>query len=184
MRKLMDCRDVPSESACSLMISGEEEEVLRAAAEHAASVHGHVDGPELRAALRASLKDEVPSGGYGTVAICTLQDGNADIRGAVETWDRERHVPGFVREELLVGDDGRTVVTAVFFTSRDAYRQLAQDPAQSEFWDSRIAPLLEGTPRWIDGTWTAPVEAAAQQLPRQASAAEAHTASTATGGSR
>ncbi|MEV5278081.1 MULTISPECIES: DUF1059 domain-containing protein [unclassified Streptomyces] len=58
MRKVADCRDYPSDSNCSLTISGEEEEVVRAAAEHAASVHGHTDSPELREQLRQVLKDE------------------------------------------------------------------------------------------------------------------------------
>ncbi|MCX5387903.1 DUF1059 domain-containing protein [Streptomyces sp. NBC_00083] len=58
MRKVADCRDYPSESNCSLTISGEEEEVVRAGAEHAASVHGHTDTPELREQLRKMLKDE------------------------------------------------------------------------------------------------------------------------------
>jgi predicted small metal-binding protein len=61
MRKVIDCREQPSESNCTLTIAGQEEEVLRAAAEHAVSVHGHTDGPELRAGLRAALKDEVPA---------------------------------------------------------------------------------------------------------------------------
>lgn len=58
-RKVADCRDFPSESHCTLTISGEEEEVVRAAAEHAVSVHQHEDTPELRAQLRTMLKDEV-----------------------------------------------------------------------------------------------------------------------------
>jgi predicted small metal-binding protein len=60
-RKVADCRDTPSVMNCTLMISGEEDEVVRAAAEHAASVHGHEDTPELRAEIRATLKDEVSS---------------------------------------------------------------------------------------------------------------------------
>ncbi|MGY4967309.1 DUF1059 domain-containing protein [Streptomyces sp. 900105245] len=60
MRKVADCRDYPSKSNCSLTISGEEEEVVRAAAEHAASVHGHTDTPALRKELRKMLKDEGP----------------------------------------------------------------------------------------------------------------------------
>jgi len=60
MRKVADCRDHPSESNCTLTISGEEDEVVRAAAEHAASVHGHEDTPEMREQLRTMLKDEVP----------------------------------------------------------------------------------------------------------------------------
>ncbi|SDR04342.1 DUF1059 domain-containing protein [Thermostaphylospora chromogena] len=60
MRKVADCRDMPSESGCTLTISGEEEEVVRAAAEHAASVHGHEDSPQLREQIRGMLKNETP----------------------------------------------------------------------------------------------------------------------------
>ncbi|MCR8580074.1 DUF1059 domain-containing protein, partial [Streptomyces sp. Isolate_219] len=35
MRKKVDCRDYPSEMNCTLVITGEEEEVVRAASEHA-----------------------------------------------------------------------------------------------------------------------------------------------------
>jgi predicted small metal-binding protein len=58
-RKVADCRDFPSDNGCTLMISGEEDEVLAAAAMHAASVHGHEDNDELRKWLRDNLKDEV-----------------------------------------------------------------------------------------------------------------------------
>ena len=55
-RKVADCRLMPSESGCTLTISGEEEEVVRAASEHAASVHGHEDTPEFREQLRGMLE--------------------------------------------------------------------------------------------------------------------------------
>lgn len=55
-RKMADCRRFPSESNCSLVIIGEEDEVVRAAAEHAASVHEHEDTPELREQLRDFLE--------------------------------------------------------------------------------------------------------------------------------
>ncbi len=58
MRKTIDCREYPSDSKCSLQMSGEEEEVIRAAALHAADVHGHRDTPALRQQLRGMLKDE------------------------------------------------------------------------------------------------------------------------------
>jgi predicted small metal-binding protein len=61
-RKVADCREFPSESNCTLTISGEEDEVVRAAVEHAVSVHQHQDTPELRVQLRAMLKDEVGAG--------------------------------------------------------------------------------------------------------------------------
>jgi predicted small metal-binding protein len=57
-RKMADCRRFESESECTLTILGEEDEVVRTAAEHAASVHGHADSPELRAQIRAMLEDE------------------------------------------------------------------------------------------------------------------------------
>ncbi|MGN9792287.1 DUF1059 domain-containing protein [Streptomyces sp. OZ13] len=57
-RKVADCRNTPSVSGCTLTISGEEEEVVRAAVEHAISVHEHADSPELRQMVRESLQDE------------------------------------------------------------------------------------------------------------------------------
>jgi predicted small metal-binding protein len=57
-RKVADCREFPSESDCTLTISGEEDEVVRAASEHAVSVHGHEDTAELREQIRGILKDE------------------------------------------------------------------------------------------------------------------------------
>ena len=61
-RKFVDCRESPSVSGCSLKISGEEEEVVRAAAAHAADVHGHADTPELRQEIRRTLHDDMEQG--------------------------------------------------------------------------------------------------------------------------
>lgn len=60
-RKVADCRDFPSENGCTLTISGEENEVVIAATQHAVSVHGHEDTDEVRNWLRQNLKDEVPA---------------------------------------------------------------------------------------------------------------------------
>jgi predicted small metal-binding protein len=57
-RKIMDCRDFPSEKNCTLTITGEEAEVLRAALQHAVDTHGHRDTPEFREQLRGALKEE------------------------------------------------------------------------------------------------------------------------------
>jgi hypothetical protein len=51
MRKVMDCRKYPSESRCSVKISGTEEEVEKLAIRHAIEDHG-------RRAIRESLEDE------------------------------------------------------------------------------------------------------------------------------
>ena len=56
-RKMIDCRNYPSEKGCTLSIEGTEEEVLDAAMLHAVTAHGHTDGPELREQLRTLLKD-------------------------------------------------------------------------------------------------------------------------------
>ena len=55
-RMMADCRAMPIESKCSLVIIGEEEEVVQAASEHAASVHGHEDTPEFREQLRGFVE--------------------------------------------------------------------------------------------------------------------------------
>ncbi len=57
-RKYIDCSEFPSDSNCTLKISGKEEEVLPVAAQHAAAVHGHEDTPEMREKLRQFMKDE------------------------------------------------------------------------------------------------------------------------------
>jgi predicted small metal-binding protein len=58
-RKIADCREMPSESGCTLTISGEEDEVLTAATQHAVATHGHEDTSELRDMIRQGLKDEI-----------------------------------------------------------------------------------------------------------------------------
>jgi len=58
-RKVADCRDFPSDNNCTLAISGEEDEVMAAATQHAVSVHGHQDTAEVRDWLRQNLKDDV-----------------------------------------------------------------------------------------------------------------------------
>lgn len=57
-RKMADCRRFESDSNCTLTIIGEEDEVVRAAAEHAVAMHGHKDTPEMREQLRGVLEDE------------------------------------------------------------------------------------------------------------------------------
>jgi len=70
-RMMADCRRFESDSNCSLVIIGEEDEVARAAAEHAISVHGHEDTPETHAQVRAILEpaDAYVSGGRDKEAL-------------------------------------------------------------------------------------------------------------------
>ena len=57
-RKTIDCRAFPNDVGCTLAISGEPDELVTAAAQHAVAVHGHADTPELREQLRGLLADE------------------------------------------------------------------------------------------------------------------------------
>lgn len=57
-RKYIDCAEFPTENNCQLRISGKEDEVLKAATQHAVASHGHEDTPELREQLRGMIKDE------------------------------------------------------------------------------------------------------------------------------
>lgn len=57
-RKKIDCRKMPSESNCTVSISGTEEEVLLLAVHHAMTVHGHEDTAELKEQIRSMLEDE------------------------------------------------------------------------------------------------------------------------------
>jgi predicted small metal-binding protein len=57
-RKMIDCREFPSESNCTLAIAADtEEEILDVAVPHAVSKHGHKDTPELRNQLRQGIKE-------------------------------------------------------------------------------------------------------------------------------
>ena len=56
-RYRVDCGTVPSESGCTLVIEGPEDDVLDAAVEHARSKHGHTEPQEvLRAAIKGALE--------------------------------------------------------------------------------------------------------------------------------
>ncbi|MFL6850110.1 MAG: DUF1059 domain-containing protein [Sphingomicrobium sp.] len=61
-RKYIDCREFPSESNCTVAISADtEDELIDAAAQHAAQVHGHQDSAELRAQLKGAVREGEPA---------------------------------------------------------------------------------------------------------------------------
>lgn len=61
-RRYIDCREFPSESNCTVAISADSEtELIDAAAQHAAQVHGHQDTPEFRAQLRSAVRQGEPA---------------------------------------------------------------------------------------------------------------------------
>jgi predicted small metal-binding protein len=57
-RKMIDCREVPSDTHCTIAIAADtEDEILDIAVPHAVSRHGHEDTPELREAIRSAIKE-------------------------------------------------------------------------------------------------------------------------------
>jgi predicted small metal-binding protein len=60
-RQYIDCREFPSTMNCSVALSADTEgELLDAAVQHAVSVHGHADTPELRKQLATLFKPGTP----------------------------------------------------------------------------------------------------------------------------
>ena len=92
---------------------------------------------------------------YGTIMIAKLRDGVSvgDWQKGLEEWKAERNVPGFQGAYLLVSDDNKTLVNCVIFESKELYLELANDPEQDAWHQAKVAPLLDGEPQWIDGTW-------------------------------
>ena len=121
-RMTIDCRSMPSESGCTLRISGEEDEVMRAATAHAVDAHGHTDDEELRAGLRASLVPEAPA--------LTLEEG-AFVQ-VIEF--RTTRLPEFQeiedRWQDEIGDDrtARWAVTGAERSAPDRYLQIVGFP--------------------------------------------------------
>ena len=60
-RTYIDCREFPSDMNCTVAIAADSEtELLEAAVQHAVSVHGHSDTPELRQQLGKLFKAGTP----------------------------------------------------------------------------------------------------------------------------
>ncbi len=60
-RQYIDCREVPSDSHCTVAIAADsKEELVDAAVQHAVAVHGHTDTPELRQMIAGAIKAGTP----------------------------------------------------------------------------------------------------------------------------
>lgn len=59
IRKVIDCREFPSDTHCTVSIAADSEsELLEAAVQHAVSMHHETDTPELRKEIRKHFKSE------------------------------------------------------------------------------------------------------------------------------
>ncbi|MCD2191781.1 DUF1059 domain-containing protein [Actinomycetospora endophytica] len=90
-RKMVDCRDVPSDIGCTLTLTGDEDEVVEAATQHAVAVHGHTDDAALRDMIRSGLRDAQPATAPGAFVqlIEFPTDQLEQFDAAVEDWMRD-----------------------------------------------------------------------------------------------
>jgi predicted small metal-binding protein len=55
----IDCRQVPSDSKCTISIAADDrQELIEAAVQHAIAVHGHQDSQELREMISQAIQQE------------------------------------------------------------------------------------------------------------------------------
>jgi predicted small metal-binding protein len=60
-RKYIDCREIPSDSKCTVAISADtEQELIEVAVQHAVTTHGHQDTPQFRQQLTGAIKTGAP----------------------------------------------------------------------------------------------------------------------------
>jgi predicted small metal-binding protein len=60
-RKYIDCREMPSDSHCTVTIAADSErELLEVAVQHAVAQHGHTDTPKFRSQLKEAIREGRP----------------------------------------------------------------------------------------------------------------------------
>jgi predicted small metal-binding protein len=60
-RQYIDCREISSESKCSVTIAADtEKELMDVAVQHAVAQHGHQDTPEFRSQLKQAIHEGKP----------------------------------------------------------------------------------------------------------------------------
>ncbi len=151
-RKYVDCRDIPSESNCTLKISGEEDEVMRTAVQHAVAVHGHTDNPELRKGVREGMKDDtefLPGPGSFVQLIDFQTDHIDDIQTMTREWANEIGTERTAQWTIASADHDRPghYVAIVAFPNREAALANSANPA-TEKMAMRLQELTKGEPSY------------------------------------
>jgi predicted small metal-binding protein len=153
-RKYLDCRDTPSVAGCTLAMSGEEDELLRAAAMHAADVHGHTDNDELRQMVRSGMRD-VPVAGTepgGFIQLIEFRTDHLDEMRAMEReWadaSRGSHTArwGIITEDH---DNPHNYVQLVEFPNYQEAMTNSTNPETTKFAD-RMRELCDGEPHFVN----------------------------------
>jgi hypothetical protein len=142
-RKIVDCREMPSESGCTLTLTGTEDEVVEAAAQHAVAVHGHTDGSELRAMIRGGLHDapgDTAPGAFVQLMEFPMERLD-DFDVAVTDWLRAIGAERTARWFLLGADRDRpgTYVEVVEFPSYEDAMTNSKHPATAEIAERMTA---------------------------------------------
>lgn len=152
-RMIVDCRDLPNEVGCTLAITGEEDEVVTAAAAHAVAVHGHTDDEALRAAIREQVRtapaQAAPGGFVQLIEFRADPDRLGRLDEFTEDWKREigaDRAAGW----YLVGADrdqpGRYVQIVEFPSYADAMAN-SEHPATTRI-ATRLADVFDGPPSY------------------------------------
>jgi quinol monooxygenase YgiN len=153
-RKYVDCRETPSVSGCTLAMSGEEDELVRAAVLHAVDVHEHADDEELRAGVRDGLRD-VPVADTRPGAFLQLIEFRTDRIDEVEALEAEYSeamgAKRTARWMVLTTDRDRpgTYLQIVEFPDYTAAMANSENPVTTRFAE-RLAKLCEGAPRFFN----------------------------------
>ncbi|HEY0815039.1 MAG TPA: DUF1059 domain-containing protein [Pseudonocardia sp.] len=147
---MVDCRDVPSDSGCTLAISGERDEVVRAAVAHAIEVHGHTDDPELREAIQSGLRpasSELSSAGAFIQLIDFRTSRIDEVDATTEQWAGAIGAARSARWVITGADREHTnnYVQIVEFPSHEAAMANSDHQATGEFAD-RLHKLCDGDP--------------------------------------
>jgi len=149
-RMSIDCRTVPSESRCTVALAGEPDELLDLAARHAVDVHGHVDGPELRDALRAAMAPawEPPTAPGAFVQVVEFTTDRIEEWGPIQ--DRLVKALGPdrpMRWSVLTDDRDRpgTHIALVEFASYESAMANSADPATGA-WFAELSAVCTGEP--------------------------------------
>jgi hypothetical protein len=136
-RKILDCRAIPNEVGCTLALTGEPGELVAAAAQHAVSVHGHTDSPQLREQLYGALSDEpsVTAPGSFVQLVEFDTDRIAEWDPIVERWATAIGAQRTARWAVLGADRDRPgrYVTVVEFPGFAEAMSNSDHPATAAF---------------------------------------------------
>ena len=150
-RKIIDCRSAPNEVGCTLAITGEPDELVAAAAQHAVTVHRHADAPELREQLRGLLTDEprVSAPGAFVQLIEFDTDRIAEWDAIVDRWATAIGAQRTVRWTILGADRDRTghYVAVVEFPGYAEAMANSGHPA-TEAFGKELQAICTGEPRF------------------------------------